>query len=187
MRLSPAVLSLSATRRVPFVAARKTWRVPEDSRYRRAVPKETKTVEKKKKTVPWGVPWFSTPVFLLGNHERPGLGLQLSLRELRTYLAIVAEAGEQSELCIKIENKVLYRWLGLDPKGLRETRDALVKRKLIEVAKVGKSTYQYRFKEPQNDVVLTARGGRWYPSSGIVLDDEPPLTANSWGETPATG
>jgi hypothetical protein len=153
----------------------------------KAVPHVNK---KKKKEVPFnrtGIPWHAVPTFLLGNSKAPGIFRDLTLREIRMYLAILKVAGDESELSIEIENGELYKWLRLDDSSLGETRDGLVKHRLIKATKVGKTAYRYQITNPEDHAVLKT-GQRWFFGAGVVLDDdELPPTASSWGELPGQG
>jgi hypothetical protein len=143
-------------------------------------------LNKKKKKVPFngtGIPWHAVPSFLLGDSEAPGIFRDLTLREIRMYLAILKVAGDESELSVEIENGDLYKWLKLDDSSLGETRDGLVKHKLIKASKTGKSKYRYEITNPEDQAVLTT-GQRWFFGAGVALDDELPPTASSWGELP---
>lgn len=107
-----------------------------------------------------GIQWFATPHFLVGSAPQPGVMAKLDLRELRLYLAILAETGMTGELQVELGNEYLYRLLKLDDSSLPKARKGLEHHHLITSKRTGKKARAYSITNPHDGTGLKA-GRKW--------------------------
>ena len=128
-----------------------------------------------------GLRWHPTLDSIMGSKDKPGVFFDLKLTEVRLCALINWECGKVRERSVELGNRRVMEFAKLDKDSLPKTRKALVERKLITAAKVGRGeSYKYEIVDPQSG--WSPPSNRYSPrTSNSNLESDEDSDDDNWG------